>query len=381
MNSSGHRLDFLDGLRGFASLWVVIGHAMVLTGYRVAILAQPDLAVELFIIISGFLMTYHYQSREAREPWDDISTWKIFWVRRFFRIAPLYYICLALALASGPALWADRVAIAQILPDSLTESGRYLDQTLTNIALHLTFLFGMSSTYNFRTPLPDWSIGLEMQFYAVFPFLMLFLKRFGAFLGMAMLLTLAVIIGLNLERLGYVRGAYSILAMKFHLFAAGMLIAASLRARGYQKLLYMLGACIVIFIPLGGGRSDLHRIVKVAMVLGFFLLIYRESLPKTLSWVWRPLNFLLCNRLSQFLGELSYGVYLTHLLVMLPICGWLARSWPALAMGPRFIAALALTVPLTYAVSWACYRYIELPGIEFGRQMASRLRLAQPTLT
>ena len=52
-----HQLAFLDGLRGFASLWVLVGHAMFLTGYKVMILAEPDLAVELFIIISGFLMT------------------------------------------------------------------------------------------------------------------------------------------------------------------------------------------------------------------------------------------------------------------------------------------------------------------------------------
>ena len=98
-----HQLAFLDGLRGFASLWVLVGHAMFLTGYKVMILAEPDLAVELFIIISGFLMTFHYQARQAREPWTAPDTWRIFWVRRFFRIAPLYYVCLALRRPpSGP---------------------------------------------------------------------------------------------------------------------------------------------------------------------------------------------------------------------------------------------------------------------------------------
>ncbi len=41
----------------------------------------------------------------------------------------------------------------------------------------------MTSVWNFRTPLPDWSIGLEMQFYAIFPVLMLVVRRFGALAG------------------------------------------------------------------------------------------------------------------------------------------------------------------------------------------------------
>jgi peptidoglycan/LPS O-acetylase OafA/YrhL len=65
MADSRHQLAFLDGLRGYASLWVLVGHAMFMTGYKIEILAQPDMAVELFIIISGFLMAYHYQARNS----------------------------------------------------------------------------------------------------------------------------------------------------------------------------------------------------------------------------------------------------------------------------------------------------------------------------
>ncbi|CAH2786711.1 MAG: Acyltransferase 3 [uncultured Caballeronia sp.] len=44
---------------------------------------------------------------------------------------------------------------------------------MSNVVTHLTYTFGMFPRYAFNTPLPDWSIGLEMQFYAVFPLLML----------------------------------------------------------------------------------------------------------------------------------------------------------------------------------------------------------------
>ena len=78
----------LDGLRGGAALWVLIGHATILTGTRIPILSKPDLAVDLFMMLSGFLMCFHYLERRETEPWHRRSTWTLFWTRRFFRIAP-----------------------------------------------------------------------------------------------------------------------------------------------------------------------------------------------------------------------------------------------------------------------------------------------------
>jgi peptidoglycan/LPS O-acetylase OafA/YrhL len=382
MADSRHQLGFLDGLRGFASLWVVVGHAMFLTGYKIDIVAQPDMAVELFIIISGFLMAFHYQLREAREPWDDPSTWKVFWIRRFFRIAPLYYVCLAVALYFGPELWQQRLNGAAVMPGGLAETmryaDRYLDQSLVNILLHVSFLFGMTYTNNFATPLPDWSIGLEMQFYAVFPLLMLIVLRLGWKTGMALIVAFAWILGRWLDHNGFVVGAYSILAMKFHLFAAGMLIAMSIRGEGRAKWLYLIAACAVIFVPLGGGRDLLHRAIKIGIVLGFFALIYKDMLPRLVRYALAPLDILLSNPVSRFIGDVSYGVYLIHLLVLMPVCGWLAVADPAMAPLPRFWAALALAVPVTYALAFGAYRLVEMPGISWGRQLAARFRKPGP---
>jgi peptidoglycan/LPS O-acetylase OafA/YrhL len=378
MADNRHQLAFLDGLRGFASLWVLLGHAMFLTGYKINIVAQPDMAVELFIIISGFLMAFHYQLREAREPWTEPSTWKIFWIRRFFRIAPLYYLCLAFALYFGPDLWDERMKIAAIYADATTDPTRYLDQSLTNILLHVSFLFGMTYTHNFQTPLPDWSIGLEMQFYAFFPLLMLIVMRLGWKIGMALLVIFAWVFGAWLERNGFVIGAYSILAMKFHLFAAGMLIAMSLRADAKTKWLFMIAAVAVIFVPLGGGRDALHRAIKIGIVLGFFALLYRDALPQIAKRAAGALDLVFSNPLSRWIGDLSYGVYLIHLLVMLPVCGWLATAYPDMAALPRFLATLALTIPITYTLAFAAYRFVELPGIAFGRQVAGRVRKPIP---
>ena len=384
MAETRHQLEFLDGLRGIASLWVLVGHAMFLTGYKVMILAEPDMAVELFIIISGFLMTYHYQVRQEREPWMAPETWRTFWIRRFFRIAPLYYVCLAVALILGPELWQSRLDAATAIPGALEGEARYadryLDQSLTNILMHVSFIFGATWTHNFRTALPDWSIGLEMQYYLVFPFLMIIALKLGRLAGMALLVGSMAVAGIWLERNGFVVGAYSMLPMKFHLFAAGMLMAMTLRADAKWKWLLIMVAIAVIFVPLGGGRSAMHRGIKIGIVLGFLALLYKDRLPVLMQWPVGILDKLFSNPLSRWIGDVSYGVYLIHLLVMLPVCGWLAMSFPDMAPLPRFLSALLLTGLLTYGLAWLCYRFIEEPGIALGRRVAARFQKTMPSV-
>ena len=171
------RIECLDGLRALAAIWVLVGHCLLLTGWRIPILGEPDLGVDLFIMLSGFLMVFHYQLRQDREPWQRPETWLKFWTRRYFRIAPLFYVMLFAALALGPYLYESRIVIDDFLSRSHQAPERYLDGSLKNIVAHLTFLFGLVPNLAYRTPLPDWSLGLEMQFYAVFPAVMLLVRR------------------------------------------------------------------------------------------------------------------------------------------------------------------------------------------------------------
>ena len=120
------------------------------------------------------------------DPWTAPATWRAFWLRRFFRIAPAYYLLLIVALLIGPWLGECRTLIAGPFPGTTTPIERYTDASFANIAAHVSFVFGALPAYAFRTPLPDWSIGLEMQFYAVFPFLMLLIGVRGRAVRLAL---------------------------------------------------------------------------------------------------------------------------------------------------------------------------------------------------
>jgi peptidoglycan/LPS O-acetylase OafA/YrhL len=153
--SKTNQLPFLDGLRGYAALWVLINHALQMAGTKVPLLSRGDWAVDVFIIMSGFLMAFHYYYREQSEPWELPQTWTVFWFRRFWRLAPLYYVLLAVAVMLSSYLGQCRLNIAEVFPETTTDMGRYSPTEPINLAMHVSFLFGAFPQFAFATPLPD----------------------------------------------------------------------------------------------------------------------------------------------------------------------------------------------------------------------------------
>ena len=223
---SGDHVGALDGLRGLAALWVFASHVQILTGLRpIPVLSWGDSAVDLFMMISGFLMAHHYLGRAAAEPWQRPRTWAGFWLRRLFRIAPAYYVLLAVALAAGAWLGHDRDLIGVHYPWTLTRSDRYLDHGVANILAHVSFVFGALPRYGFSTPLPDWSIGLEMQFYLVMPFLMLALGRRFSWPRALALTAASALLAFALRGYSASFDMPSFLPMKLGVFLVGMFAA------------------------------------------------------------------------------------------------------------------------------------------------------------
>jgi len=361
------RVECLDGLRGLAAFWVLIGHMMILTGFRLPLVSKPDLGVDLFILLSGFLMVFQYQLRAGSEDWNAPGTWTAFWTRRFFRLAPLFYVTLAVALIAGPVIYESRVAIDSFLGQALQPRERYADASLANIAAHLSFVFGVLPGYAFRTPLPDWSLGLEMQFYLAFPFLVLLARRTGwvpaaliaAGAGAAAAL-LAMAAGLDYPM-------PSFLPLKLHLFLCGMLIAAD-PGPGRRVWLHLAAAMLLAAIPIGGDQDALHFAVRELLVLGFFALVHLRRLG-AIDGVAR----LLGSRPFYWLGELSYGTYLIHLLILQPVAAAvIGRFGTGLSAPERFAVTGAIVVPVTYGLAYLAYRLVELPGQRLGKAVIRR---------
>ncbi|WNN73395.1 acyltransferase [Kluyvera cryocrescens] len=358
----------LDGLRGYASLWVLLGHICILTQCHIPILSNPGFGVDLFILLSGFLMAKNYIERMQADPWESSNTIKSFWVRRFFRIAPLYYFMLIFAFLLGEHIGYYRDVIASVWPNTQTETSRYTDASFNNIFMHVTFFFGLHPTYAFRTALPDWSIGLEMQYYALFPFIMLLAKKFGFAKISIISMCLCILINYLLPDYFSKFSMPSMIAFKLPLFISGMLIyKASMEKQLSYSIIAMMAPMLTLFS--GYFISNFQFIIDELMILGLSVLMTQIKTP-SIEKLKNPLAKFLSFKTNQVLGELSYSAYLLHLLIVIPIIGLLIRhtEFENYNGMMRFIISTTIILPLTYILSWILSTFIEKPGISFGKK-------------
>ena len=203
-----------------------------------------------------------------------------------------------------------------------------------------------------------------MQFYAVFPILVLLSRKAGWLLTAILVAAAGVVVVWVIERLGIGFPMPAFLPLKMHLFLCGMLIAADHR-NSAGRLGAQIGlALILAAIPVGGRQGVASMIVRELLVLVFFFLVH-----------WRTvgvINFvsgLLGRKLFHWLGELSFGVYLVHLLIMQPVSGWAIRQFGA-SIGDfaRFCVVLGIVVPTAYLIAFVTYRAIEVPGQKLGKR-------------
>ncbi|WP_376705475.1 acyltransferase [Mesorhizobium sp. ISC25] len=367
------RIECLDGLRALAAIWVLIGHCLLLTGWQIPILVEPDLGVDLFIMLSGFLMVFHYQLRQDKEPWQRPETWLKFWSRRYFRIAPLFYFMLFAALALGPYLYQSRMVIDEFLLRSPQAPERYLDSGVKNIGAHLLFLFGLVPNFAYRTPLPDWSLGLEMQFYALFPAVMLLVRRLDWIWSGILVAAVGSAIVFLMGQLSVHFPMPSFLPLKMQIFLCGMLLAGVVHQRQKRPFMYLALAMALAALPFGGGYGPGKFLMREALVVGFFALVLYRMLPGIAGIVARKIAMTLANRFFHLMGELSFSIYLIHLLVLQPVAALVITQFGHELSAPlRFAIVVAVVLPVVCLLSWTTYTLIEVPGQKMGRFVVQR---------
>ena len=362
--------EFLNAFRALAAFWVLSAHCVIWGDLTVPKWLDPKSAVDIFIVLSGFLMML-----VASQP--DRGSWAQFYVRRFFRIAPLYYLVLvAVVLLQDPFLNGYQ-QLVDLAPEKWVGSAFHpaaVEYDATNLLLHFTFLFGFLPGYSASTQLPDWSIGLEMQFYAAFPLLFLAQKRLGALaVGVAGAFVAAAWIWI------YARGARmglvdhfaepAFLGFKLHMFMVGMLLFAGWKEQVAIRRLLLFGAAIGICVAqhrLFGTRS----LTVTGLVVAMAILLWPTG------WMDRErqtLNGILGGRFFGFFAELSYSAYLLHGFFLAIAGGAIASFAQRHDWSPewRVFAIWAAVVPCTYVTSWATFALVERPMIRIGRRAGS----------
>jgi peptidoglycan/LPS O-acetylase OafA/YrhL len=371
--SSGppEQLASLTPLRGIAALWVVIFHfcwyfpAVHPERYTGAVY-KGYLAVDMFFVLSGFVITHVYKEGFARRVTG--RRYRDFLKARVARIYPLHITVLLLFVATATAERAASYALRGSFEPIPLLGERSLGGFLANLVM-LQGLWARELSWND----PSWSISLEFLAYLLFPLLFPGLWRAGpaAKAGLGGLLVVAL--GWLAYRTGGYfnqwNGAYAILRCLPE-FLAGMLLYSAYRSGLFASGLATDAALAAVVVLLAAllhlGASDL------AIIPLFPLLI--------LAAVRNAGRFspLLNSPPLVWLGDISYSLYLLHWFVLF-VTTEIARRLPGLdfAKLPRApsLALIALLIAVSLALATLSFRFIEVTGRHWLRR---RLDVGRP---
>lgn len=377
------KLATLESLRGLLALWVVVAHvtARVISAPSISSLhaqapLEPLLPVYVFMILSGFVIFSLLQRQD--------ESWGVFTLRRFFRLAPLYFVVL-LAAASLQAFELRTLDHLFWRNDHIYDSIKIHHGTLAHFWphfwAHASLLHGLVP----ETLLPDanfsflsqgWSISLEWQFYLLAPLLFLLIHR-SRYLALGLLAgSIAVLGALGYPSVGFLPNQFAYFALgiaSFYMYrSCGWL--ARIPPRAHDLLLPVIGLTLYVLL-----RQPLP--ILVWLVVFDAVLARRAGLETPLT---SSVNRFLEWPLLQGLGRISYSVYLVHITVMYVVFRAITRFDEHLGGLKFLLLALPATLILTLAIAAVTYRWIEVPGMALGRLLGARLEKqsmpAQPSI-
>lgn len=326
------------------------------------------LGVIFFFVLSGFLITYLLFVES--DTTGKISVGK-FYMRRILRIWPLYFVMVILGFFVLPHF--DFFYI----PAQDVNFKKYFWE---NLVLFLLFLPNLAFSI-YQTAVPNigqlWSIGVEEQFYLIWPWV---IKKAKSFVRVILMFTIGIIV-LKFLVLMLSRAYPSDLMLvlkKF--FAMSKLECMSIGAIGAYLLYYKREKALsIIYHPLIFAASIL--IVPVGILIvpmtiqdGIHILYAMCSLVLILNVATNPNSFIrLENKVFDFLGKISYGIYMYHMLVAAFVMHFVKDVLHFnYDLGPIESIIVYLSVLLiTIFVSTISYYFIELPFIRRKKKVST----------
>lgn len=347
-----HKIRALEGLRGLMAWWVVLGHLTLAAGWRLPLIRRSTLAVDVFIVLSGFVIALLVaQRREAYRPYIT---------RRAFRIFPLYLAVLAVSTVMLPL--ALQAWLNAPFP-TLTNGNRLmLAQTATqnlpaHVLVHIPLLQGLVPP----GLLPGaawtlvgqaWSVSLEWQFYLVAPLMVWGLATPRRAVAAVAVMALAAFSSRGLTQ-GYL-GSY---IWHFGLGIATYSLVTNPEARRFYGPLALFFGAAALY---RGGAWQL-------LPLGLW--VAAATCAAGVRWV-RPLSSFLSRPALVRMGELSYSTYLVHMIPM-TLAVYVLNQLD-LSQLTYTLLLLGTAIPATYGLSVLTFRWIEKPGMAWGAAMAGR---------
>ena len=335
MTANNTEIRKLNSLRGLAALIVVLSHFSNELGLFNGMLGEGagQFGVMLFFLLSGFLMSHLYMDRQF-----DAKACVAFVTARVARVVPLY---LVVVLASFVSYQIFARVILYDIPD------------LYSLLSHLFMLSGVSVL---------WTIPPEIQFYALFiPLWWLYSKRpelLFFLVGLVIfILFLADLPRPTGKKFGFYIDVSILRSLPYFLFGMMLGLLYS-RWTPKRKSHYMI--LVLVFIPvlypkifesITGYEHRIWQDLSILLCMGWIFFTVIFLVPDD--------NWILANKVGDFLGKISYSFYLLHMPILL-------------ALKPQITSYIHLFVVfmlLSISIAYLSFKFIESPSRRLVRKI------------
>jgi peptidoglycan/LPS O-acetylase OafA/YrhL len=329
----------IDGLRALAVVPVVLFHA------GMSGISGGFVGVDVFFVISGFLISQII----ATEIGENRFSLARFYERRVRRILPAFLFVAAITCLASYAL---------LLPEDLARFGDSLVAAAlsgSNVLFWLESGDYFANKSDLKPLLHTWSLGVEEQFYVVFPLLLLAVSRLRGWRFLKPVVVVGLVLSLALSI--YATDHYSIAAFYLLPARAWELLAGTLLAIGvvppltrrlHAEIVSALGLiAIVASVLLFNDTTPFPGWAAIAPVAGAAMIIHAGS-ASTQTLVGR----LLATAPLRWIGLISFSLYLWH--------------WPLIVFTKYYFiepnpGLMAAVVVLSFALAYLTWRFVEQP--------------------
>ncbi|MFZ6799405.1 acyltransferase family protein [Undibacterium sp. Di24W] len=285
------------GFRLLLAILVALSHVNI----RIAGLNPGVIAVVCFYLISGYVMT-----GLIRKHYDSVGTVKFFYLDRAIRLFPQYLVIVAITLCwfyvSG-----TKNNFLQHVPS--------LGDLLNNLVVVPLNYFMFNQSDQFTLIPPAWSLGAEIQFYILIPWLLMFRLRVASFVIAGAVYLAAAWGVLNTDTFGYrlLPGILVYFLLGSFLFDVMQQKRQpdSLQTNGSLKIIACVVLAVIAIAIVLSRTQHLHLLYNketlIGMAFGVSCVVLLGKFRQT--------------KMDNFLGDLSYGVFLNHFLIQWVLVG------------------------------------------------------------
>ncbi len=352
-------LSYLDSARGIAAIMVMVYHFIVfrygdeLPVKVASIVFNGSDAVSFFFVLSGFVLSY--KTVVLGESMDVGR----FFVSRFFRLWPAYFLTLLLNVNYNLSLFHYS---AEGFREVFIENNNGFWQ-------ELMLLRSVGHYY-----IPGWTLGVEMTLSLLVPFWIIIGKKSPRFIWWLILVNL----------LGFINIYFTHFMLGILLsFLYTYISSASFKAtRWYQYRYALIAAAIVLFSirhierisHFGPSYFEVARFFGVDFFhyTGFASFVFLAAIiqsPKARQ--------VLAHGILTFFGKISYGIYLMHWLIVVYAYSFLDQLKQSMPENAALGLLLAATIAATILSAVLLHYLVELPFIKMGKNIARKMK---PTL-